>query len=318
MEEARRKERLEYEKRQELRMKENAEHDSKLAYEMKKLQEAKARLESGQRERSGRNFGDDLAGASAGLSHANAPTMWAGQNGHDHYWRPRPGPPPPPPPEPRYSDDEFPNTKSRNYLKTGNRGAGQVTIVERDGRRRHRTPSPPSPNPARPYGRRSRSSSLESRGRAEIRELRRSTAQGDHYGVSEGFPVPAPYGDIDERRLRAREDLSRERARRAYRSNDPRAKRLDDMLYRPPQDNVFWLVPRARSPEEIIEDASEVEDAALDDEELKKKMLVKYTGGTATAAAPESHVSLLNLTPAQDGAKLTMHVGLESRARTPE
>lgn len=53
-------------------------------------------------------------------------------------------------------------------------------------------------------------------------------------------------------------------------------------------DPDMFSIPRQLSPEPIVDDASEAEDAALDDDELKNKMLVKYTGGTAANAPAES------------------------------
>jgi hypothetical protein len=48
-------------------------------------------------------------------------------------------------------------------------------------------------------------------------------------------------------------------------------------------------IPRQLSPEPLLDDLSDAEDAALDDAELKNKMLVKYTGGTVanTPAGPD-------------------------------
>lgn len=43
-------------------------------------------------------------------------------------------------------------------------------------------------------------------------------------------------------------------------------------------------IPRELSPEPMLDDAEDAEDAALDDDELKNKMLVKYTGGTVANA----------------------------------
>jgi hypothetical protein len=48
-------------------------------------------------------------------------------------------------------------------------------------------------------------------------------------------------------------------------------------------------LPRQLSPEPLLDDVSDAEDAALDDAELKNKMLVKYTGGIVanTPAGPD-------------------------------
>jgi hypothetical protein len=48
-------------------------------------------------------------------------------------------------------------------------------------------------------------------------------------------------------------------------------------------------LPRQLSPEPLLDDVSDAEDAALDDAELKNKMLVKYTGGVVanTPAGPD-------------------------------
>ena len=53
-------------------------------------------------------------------------------------------------------------------------------------------------------------------------------------------------------------------------------------------DPEIFSIPRQLSPEPMVDDASDAEDAALDDAELKNKMLVKYTGGTVanTPAGP--------------------------------
>jgi len=48
-----------------------------------------------------------------------------------------------------------------------------------------------------------------------------------------------------------------------------------------PTPRFFDSIPRELSPKPMLDDASDDEDAALDDTELKNKMLVKYTGGLA-------------------------------------
>jgi hypothetical protein len=52
-------------------------------------------------------------------------------------------------------------------------------------------------------------------------------------------------------------------------------------------DPDMFSMPRQLSPEPMADDASDAEDAELDDAELKNKMLVKYTGGTVANTPAE-------------------------------
>jgi hypothetical protein len=52
-------------------------------------------------------------------------------------------------------------------------------------------------------------------------------------------------------------------------------------------DPDMFSIPRQLSPEPMADDASDAEDAELDDAELKNKMLVKYTGGTVANTPAE-------------------------------
>jgi hypothetical protein len=84
----------------------------------------------------------------------------------------------------------------------------------------------------------------------------------------------------------------------------------------------IFSIPTQLSPEPIGDDASDAEDAELDDADLKNKMLVKYTGGTvANLPAGPSHAPDAELAKegaAGPGAEIDEDVHWDSAAATNE
>jgi hypothetical protein len=92
---------------------------------------------------------------------------------------------------------------------------------------------------------------------------------------------PRPYRIIERERPMPAHQAGHEIFVRPYNDYGRRQRSYPMSTQIPPfVDPDILSIPRQLSPGPILDDASDAEDAVLDDAELKNKMLVKYTGGT--------------------------------------
>ncbi|KAM0717680.1 hypothetical protein Q7P37_007532 [Cladosporium fusiforme] len=163
-----------------------------------------------------------------------------------------------------------------------------LVIFDHDQHRaRSRLPSYPPPPPPNPFSPVSPTISPDeySSGRERIRPYERYEQTSR---LSPVYERPSP--EFEERKVthEIREPVTIRDADWYYPIHRDRARSSDDYIYHEPESKLPQFLSRESRLRDVQEEASDVEDANLDDEELKRKMLVKYTGGGVDLAAPET------------------------------